>query len=63
MSDTFDPVDLHDRDLALAATGLLADFNRVGVLTAADVHVATTLGRLVGEADQPVLLAGRVAAR
>jgi exodeoxyribonuclease V alpha subunit len=39
------------------ATGRLADFNRVGVLGAADVHVATRLGRLGPETDESVLLA------
>jgi exodeoxyribonuclease V alpha subunit len=43
--------------LALRATGLLAEHNRAGVLTAADVHVATRLGRLGGEEDETVLLA------
>ena len=47
----------HDARLALRATGLLADFNRAGILTAADVHVAQRLGRLGGEADEAVLLA------
>ncbi len=63
MSDTFDPVDAHDRDLALASDGVLGHFNGAGVLTAADVHVATTLGRLVGEADGSVLLAVGLAVR
>ena len=48
MSDTFEPVDAYDRDLALAATGLLDTFNAAGVLTAADVHVAANLGRVDG---------------
>ena len=43
--------------LALRAEGLLADFNRAGILTAADVHVATRLGALGGESDEAVLLA------
>jgi exodeoxyribonuclease V alpha subunit len=47
----------HDPDLARRAEGLIAQFNAAGVLTAADVHVATTLGRLGGEADPTVLLA------
>jgi exodeoxyribonuclease V alpha subunit len=63
MSDLFEPVDAHDRDLALAATGLLATFNAAGVLTAADVHVASALGRLVGERDETVLLAVALAVR
>ena len=43
--------------LALRATGLLRDFNRAGILSAADVHVAQRLGRLGGETDEAVLLA------
>ena len=43
--------------LALRADGLLADFNRAGILTAADVHVARRLGTLGGETDEAVLLA------
>src|SRR5688500_19010576 len=63
MSVIFEPVDAHDRDLALAAGGLLAQFNVAGVLTAADVHVAANLGRLVGEGDDAVLLAAALAVR
>jgi exodeoxyribonuclease V alpha subunit len=43
--------------LALRATGVLADFNRAGILSAADVHVALRLGRIGGETDSAVLLA------
>lgn len=63
MNDTFEPVDAHDRDLALSAVGVLRAFNAAGVLTAADVHVATTLGRLAGEADEAVLLAVALSVR
>jgi len=42
---------------------LLAAFNAAGVLTAADVHVATTLGRLCGESDDHVLIAAALAVR
>jgi exodeoxyribonuclease V alpha subunit len=38
-------------------TGLLRPFNEAGVLTAADVHIATRLGRLGQEPDERVLLA------
>ena len=41
----------------LRATGLLAAFNRAGVLGYADVHVATRLRRLCGETSDEVLLA------
>ena len=37
-----------DARLALRASGVLAEFNRAGVLTAADVHVAMRLGALAG---------------
>ncbi len=57
MSELFEPVDGADHRLALGATGDLADLNRAGVLTAADIHVATTVGRLGGEADERVILA------
>lgn len=63
MTEIFEPVDAHDRDLALGATGVLRAFNTAGVLTAADVHVATTLGRLGGEAEESVLLAVALAVR
>ncbi len=43
--------------LALRATGVLRDFNRAGVLSAADVHVAQRVGALSGEDDEAVLLA------
>ena len=43
--EVFEPVDAHDRRLALGSSGALADFNRAGVLSAADVHVARTLAR------------------
>jgi exodeoxyribonuclease V alpha subunit len=48
---------------AVGATGLLGAFNRSDVLTAADVHVATTLGRLANERDEAVLLAVALAVR
>jgi exodeoxyribonuclease V alpha subunit len=46
-----------DASLALRADGLLADFNRAGILTAADVHTASRLGTMAGEPDDAVLLA------
>ncbi|HEY2834103.1 MAG TPA: exodeoxyribonuclease V subunit alpha [Sporichthyaceae bacterium] len=53
----------HHPDTARRADGLLAQFNAAGVLTAADVHVASTLGRLGGETDQVVLLAAALVVR
>lgn len=49
--------DLFDDQLALAADGLLRDFNDAGVLQAADVHVAQRLTALAGEPDETVALA------
>jgi exodeoxyribonuclease V alpha subunit len=55
--------DLHDVRHATRAQGLLATFNAAGVLTAADVHVASTLGRLCGEFADDVLFAVALAVR
>jgi exodeoxyribonuclease V alpha subunit len=55
--DPFDP------RLAVAASGPLREFNRAGVLSAADVHVARRLGALGGETDDRVLLAVALAVR
>ena len=55
--------DGHDRRFALRAQGLLAQFNRADVLTAADVHVATRLGTMLEESDEEVLLATALAVR
>ncbi len=63
MTELFEVTDPYDRRLALGATGLLRDFNEAGVLTAADVHVATRLGELTGEADEHALLATALATR
>jgi exodeoxyribonuclease V alpha subunit len=43
--------------LALRADGLLATFNRAGILSAADVHVGRRLGAMGAEVDESVLLA------
>lgn len=45
------------------ARGLLRDFAETDLLTAPDVHVAQTLGRLGGETDDRVLLAAAIAVR
>ncbi|MGF1661305.1 MAG: exodeoxyribonuclease V subunit alpha [Kineosporiaceae bacterium] len=52
-----------DPRAARGATGLLAEFNRAGVLTTADVHVADRLAVLAGETDQRVALAAALAVR
>ena len=53
----------YHRDTALHATGMLRDFNRAGLLTAADTHVAGRVGAAVGETDESVLLAVAFAVR
>jgi exodeoxyribonuclease V alpha subunit len=55
-----DPLDAR---LALRAGGLLARFNAAGVLHAADVHVARTLGEVARAAEEEVLLAAALAVR
>ena len=49
--------------IASRATGLLRAFNEAGVLTVADVHVASRVGILAGEPDERVLLAVALAVR
>ena len=48
---------------AVAATGLLADFNTAGILDAPDIHVASTLGWLTGRSEPAVLLAAALVVR
>ncbi|HET6652640.1 MAG TPA: exodeoxyribonuclease V subunit alpha [Nocardioides sp.] len=62
-TEVFEVTDVADRRLALSASGLLAEVNRAGVLTAADVHVARRVGRLTRESDERVLLAAALAVR
>lgn len=50
-------------DLVHRASGVLAEFNRAGVLGFADVHVALRLQALTGEPDESVLLAAALAVR
>ncbi|GAB2870128.1 exodeoxyribonuclease V subunit alpha [Nocardioides pacificus] len=64
MTELFEPLDAHDRRLALGTPeGLLHRFNDAGVLTAADVHVARRLSLLAGEGDESVQLALALATR
>lgn len=56
-------VDTGDARLVHGAAGLLGTFNTAGVLDSADVHVATRVGALGGESDEPVLLAVALAVR
>jgi exodeoxyribonuclease V alpha subunit len=56
-------LDPFEARIAAGASGLLRDFNRAGVLSAADVHVARRLGRLGSAHDEGVLLAVALAVR
>jgi exodeoxyribonuclease V alpha subunit len=56
-------IDPFDVGIACSATGLLRSFNQVGILSAADVHVAVRLGELAGEPDEQVRLALALAVR
>lgn len=55
--------DRYDSDLALGVSGLLAEFNRAGLLSTSDVHVALRIGRLGGVEDERVRLAAAFAVR
>jgi exodeoxyribonuclease V alpha subunit len=55
--------DVYDVQRVRRATGLLRSFNDLGVLGAADVHVAMRLGRLGDEPDDRVLLAAALTVR
>jgi len=57
------PEDPFDARLAMGATGLLREFNEAGILTAADVHVASRLAELASEPDEAVRLAIALAVR
>lgn len=63
MIERFEALDAHDPRLAAGATGVLAQFNTAGVLTAADVHVAARTCALAGETDDAVALAVALAVR
>lgn len=63
MTELWDPIDAADARFALSTHGHLHAANVAGLLTSADVHVARTLGELVGERDEEVLLAAALAVR
>jgi len=63
VTELFEPTDAADWRLVSGLTGLLGDFNRAGVLEAADVHVAERLADLAGDDDERVLLAVALAVR
>ena len=56
-------LDTHDPRRARQAPGLLRAFNDIGVLSSADVHVATRLTSLAGDPDDLVTLAAAFAVR
>jgi exodeoxyribonuclease V alpha subunit len=58
-----DERDRFDARWAVQASGSLREFNRAGVLSAADVHVARRLGELAQESSEMVLLAVALAVR
>jgi exodeoxyribonuclease V alpha subunit len=57
------PDDLYDVRRARSAPGVLRAFNDIGVLAAADVHVAVRLAALACEADETIALAVALAVR
>ena len=57
MTDLLEIDDPYDRRLAHGVTGVLADFNRAGVLTSADVRIAARVSDIVGETSEQVRLA------
>ncbi len=57
------PDDPYDVRRARTAPGLLRAFNDIGVLAAADVHVAARLAAITGETDQTIALATALAVR
>src|SRR3954447_15839962 len=57
------PDDPYDVRRARTAPGLLRAFNDIGVLAAADVHVAVRLTSLTGESDESIALATALAVR
>jgi exodeoxyribonuclease V alpha subunit len=61
--ERFETDDPHDARFAAGATGLLRDFNRTGVLTAADVHVAARVAELTRTLEDDVRLGVALAVR
>jgi exodeoxyribonuclease V alpha subunit len=56
-------VDPFEARRVVGATGILREFNDIGVLSAADVHVAARLCDVVGDESEPVALAVALAVR
>jgi exodeoxyribonuclease V alpha subunit len=63
VTDLFEPSGEADPRLVAGVGGRLGRFNRAGVISAVDVHVATRTGELAGERDEQVLLAAALATR
>jgi exodeoxyribonuclease V alpha subunit len=63
VSTTAPQIEPFDARHAAGATGLLREFNEIGLLTPADVHVAHRIAHLVGEESDAVRLAIALAAR
>jgi exodeoxyribonuclease V alpha subunit len=61
--ETGEESDRYDSDLVLGVSGVLEEFNRAGLLSTSDVHVALRLGRLARVEDDRVRLAAALAAR
>jgi exodeoxyribonuclease V alpha subunit len=57
MTDLLEVDDPYDRRLAHGVTGVLAAFNRAGVLTSADVRIAARVSDIVGDPSEAVRLA------
>ena len=62
-ADGLDPVDAFDARLARDVGGALGAFNRAGILSTSDVHVALRLARLSDVDDEVVSLGAAFAAR
>ena len=60
---TLEGLDPYDATLALRAEGLLAEFNRAGILSTSDIHVARRLAGLCGTTDESARLGAALAAR
>ena len=56
-------LDGFDARIAVGAQPPLLEFNRVGVLSSADVHVAERIARLTGESNPEAILAAALAVR
>src|SRR4051794_41828804 len=63
MTDAALDVDPFDARRVREAPGVLRQFNDIGVLGAAEIHVALRLSRLANDVDDPVLLGAALAVR